>query len=218
MLQKAMVLALIGLLVFVPPIAPVMASGDTLWVENDYDWSSFTLDADGPSAALLLAALMIPVPMAALEPASLSEPQSPVFVASTQGTLGMMPVGDWATPIAEADMQDVRGGFNGLAFNVYFTGSFENLQAQASGQLTVGGGAVPGTTNAPPPNFSVQDGQVQISTVIGNFQGASGIFQIAQVPGSFNVVHNNLFIQIALVNVLNNSPIPNLATLFGAPK
>jgi hypothetical protein len=61
----------------------------------------------------------------------------------------------------------------------------------------------------------VENGEVKISTSIGNFNGASGIFQIAQVPGNFNVVHNQLFVQIAVVNVLNGSPVPSLASLFG---
>ena len=63
------------------------------------------------------------------------------------------------------------------------------------GQLLAGsnGAAVPA------PTFGISDGQVNIQTHIGEFQGASGIFQIAQVPGNFNVVNQNMFIQINLV-------------------
>jgi hypothetical protein len=52
-----------------------------------------------------------------------------------------------------------------------------------------------------------------IQTVIGGFAGATGIFQIAQVPGDFNIVHNNLFVQINL-GVAPSPAIPNLSTLF----
>ncbi|MGE0748332.1 MAG: hypothetical protein AB7K86_23930, partial [Rhodospirillales bacterium] len=74
-----------------------------------------------------------------------------------------------------------------------------------------------GATTAPAPNYSVgNNGDVQIQTVIGNFQGASGIFQIAQVPGNFNVVNNNLFVQ---VNILQDaSSLPSLPSLLNAAK
>jgi len=64
------------------------------------------------------------------------------------------------------------------------------------------------------PQVAVSDGQVRISNVIGNFQGATGIFQITQA-GSFNVINNNLFVQIAVINVLNGAAIPPMASLFG---
>jgi len=54
---------------------------------------------------------------------------------------------------------------------------------------------------------------VQIQTVIGNFQGATGIFQIADVPGNFNVVNNNLFVQLAIFEVTNAADIPALQSL-----
>ena len=127
------------------------------------------------------------------------------------GNLEKAPADTWATPLSDAELENVRGGFSGLAFNVFFTGFFDNL-GNTAGNLTVNDGGA--TTPAPPPNFSVQDGQVRISTVIGNFGGANGIFQIAQVPGSFNVVHNNLFVQIAVINVLGNATVPNLSNLF----
>jgi hypothetical protein len=130
------------------------------------------------------------------------------------GNLEKAPADAWATPLADAEMEDMRGGFSGLAFNVFFTGFFDNL-GNTAGNLTVNDGGA--TTPAPPPNFSVQDGQARISTVIGNFGGANGIFQIAQVPGSFNVVHNNLFVQIAVVNVLAGATAPGLSNLFSLP-
>jgi hypothetical protein len=127
------------------------------------------------------------------------------------GNLEKVPADTWATPLSDAELENARGGFAGLAFNVFFTGFFDNL-GNTAGNLTVNDGGA--TTPAPPPNFSVQDGQAMISTTIGNFNGANGIFQIAQVPGSFNVVHNNLFVQIAVVNVLENGTAPYLSNLF----
>ncbi len=53
--------------------------------------------------------------------------------------------------------------------------------------------------------ISVNNDQVQIQTVIGNFVGTTGVFQIVQVPGNFNIVNANLFVQI-FVNDLNIVP------------
>lgn len=131
--------------------------------------------------------------------------------AANLGTLGMMPTEDWATPLSDAEMAGIRGGYSGLAFGVFFTGYYDRVGA-VNGSLTVTEG---GSSPTPSPTFTAQDGEVRLSTSIGNFNGASGIFQIAQVPGSFNVVNNNLYVQIAVVNVLNGTPVPSLASLFG---
>ncbi len=128
------------------------------------------------------------------------------------GTLGLAPSASWATPMTDEEMGELRGGFAGLAFSVFFSGTFDSL-GNATGTLEVDTTGTFGT--APDPVVTVTDTEVQISTVIGDFQGASGIFQIASVPGSFNIVNNNLFIQIAIINVLNGAAIPTLQSLLG---
>lgn len=132
------------------------------------------------------------------------------FACAQSGNLAMMPNAAWATPLSDSEMGELRGGFDGLAFSVFFTGSIDSLGNTTSSTGTT-------TTGAPPPNVTVSDGTVRISSLVGNFQGANGIFQIAQVPGSFNVVNNNLFVQVALISVTNPTLIPNLATLLGPP-
>lgn len=111
------------------------------------------------------------------------------------GTLDLAPDGAWAQAMADHEMADLRGGFGGLAFSVFFSGGFDKL-GNAQGQLDVGSNGL----STPPPEFDLADNQVNIRTKIGNFQGASGIFQIAQVPGDYNIVNNNLFVQIAVFN------------------
>lgn len=111
------------------------------------------------------------------------------------GTLGLAPIGDWAQAISDAEMADLRGGFGGLAFSVFFSGGFDKI-GNAQGQLDVGTNGLA----VPPPEYALAGDQVSIRTEIGNFQGASGIFQIAQVPGDYNIVNNNLFVQIAVFN------------------
>jgi hypothetical protein len=40
---------------------------------------------------------------------------------------------------------------------------------------------------------------------VGDFQGASGVFQIIQSPGSYNVLNNNLWVAVTIVNVTNEA-------------
>ena len=170
-----------------------------------------------------------------------------VPASAGEGTLGLMAAEEWGTPLSDAEMEGIRGGFFGVSFGVYFSGYFDrfgqaagNLFVNTSGPLTSPptlGTAPPAGSSPPPPEagaalppppptgtlplpvpqptIRVEEGQVRIMTSLGNFNGASGIFQIAQVPGNFNVVHNQLFVQIAVVNVVGGSRIPNLASLFG---
>ena len=148
-------------------------------------------------SALLLAGLITVTPAMAME----------------RGTLGKAPGASWATPVSDRELGTMRGGFGGLAFSVAFTGTVDNV-GNVQGFLAVDPGA---TQAAPPPTFSNSDGQVHIQTSIGDFQGFSGILNVVQVPGSMNVVNNNLFIQIAVVNLTNTSTLPPLSTIFGTP-
>ncbi len=103
------------------------------------------------------------------------------------GTLDLMPRQSWAKPLTESEMSELRGGFRGIAFSAFVT--VENLQNDLTGTINA---------SAEPPIITTSNDQVNIQTVIGNFVGAGarGIFQIAQVPGDFNIVNNNLFVQI----------------------
>jgi hypothetical protein len=110
------------------------------------------------------------------------------------GVLGSQPE-NVAVVLADDQISEVRGGFSGLDFSVFFSGHVDSL-GQTEGQFMAGSNAL----QVPEPVFGISNGQVNIQTHIGDFQGASGIFQIAQVPGNFNVVNQNMFIQINLLN------------------
>lgn len=120
------------------------------------------------------------------------------------GTLGLAPDEAWARPLSDAEMAELRGGFNGLTFGVVFTGGLApNLEP--IGELTV---------TDPPAGTSVTqtgNGSVSVQAVVGSLGGASGVFQITQVPGSFNVVNNNLIVQINVVQSVG--AVPDLNTL-----
>ncbi|MEE8492444.1 MAG: hypothetical protein V3S25_00245 [Nitrospirales bacterium] len=144
---------------------------------------------------------------------------SPAPGAAAGGTLGMRPAGPWAVLLSNAELAAVRGGFFGIAFSVFFQGFFDSL-GNAAGQLTVNTGGltsadggvtvVPAGTPTVPADFTIQNTQVTISTALG----ASGILQVNQVPGSFNVVHNSIVINIAIIRLQNSAAISsNLSSL-----
>ena len=139
-----------------------------------------------------------------------AQPGKATFYMVNQDELGQR--------LSDEEMSKIRGGFLGMAFGVYFTGFWDNVGAM-EGSLTVNT-SVGDTATVP----SVEIGQtvdgVQISAAVGtiqggSFQGSSGIFQLSIVPGSFNIVNNNLFVQIAIVNVMNGGQIPSLSSLLG---
>jgi hypothetical protein len=136
-------------------------------------------------------------------------------VAGAQGTLYTANLANIGTPLADEDLDGMRGGMAGVAFSVFFT-TFVTSPTDLGSTLAV---QTPGSAGGPPVDPStfsnVQDGQVRVATIAGsNFQGASGLFVLTQVPGSNNVVLTSVNIQIAIINVPSVAAIPSLATLF----
>ncbi|HWA46342.1 MAG TPA: hypothetical protein VHA10_24200 [Hypericibacter adhaerens] len=112
----------------------------------------------------------------------------------------------WATPLNDEQMGEMRGGFAGLAFNVIMSGTIEHLADPGTGANGVAG--------APDPTVTQSDGMVNIQTAIGNFNGAQGVFQLANLDHSnFNVINQNMFVQIAIIDVANAASIPTIQTL-----
>src|SRR3989304_3759837 len=140
---------------------------------------------------------------------------SPAPAAAGGGTLGMTPSTAWSMLLSDTDLENIRGGVFGMAFSVFCQGFFDNL-GNAAGRLNFSAVApvnTGGTTGPPAPVVGVGNDQVRLFAGVGNLNGVSGILQINQVPGSNNVVHNNLFVQIAIINVQNNASLSNLSRL-----
>jgi hypothetical protein len=120
----------------------------------------------------------------------------PLRAGAGNGTLDLAPEADWAVPISDSEMAEMRGGLGGLAFNIAFTGYIDDL-GNVDGNFQFGPeGVVP----VGPPDFDFSNGDALISTQIGDFQGFEGIAQIQLVPGNFNFVQQNLFVQVVVVN------------------
>jgi len=111
----------------------------------------------------------------------------------------------WATPLNDSQMGEMRGGFAGFAFNVIMSGTLENLANTGSTNTTTG---------APDPTVTVGDGTVNIQTAIGSFNGAQGVFQIANLDhSSFNIINQNMFVQVALIDVANSADVPAIQSM-----
>jgi hypothetical protein len=113
----------------------------------------------------------------------------------------------WATPLNDTQMGELRGGFAGFAFNVIMSGTLENMANTGSTNTTT-------PTTASDPTVTLGDGTVNIQTAIGSFNGAQGVFQIANLDhSSFNIVNQNMFIQVALIDVANSADVPAIQSL-----
>jgi len=112
--------------------------------------------------------------------------------------------------MSERELQGIRGGYFGVAFSLVFGGLIDD-RSNVAGAITND----TGTVLEPPLEFSVKNGKTSVTTALGDFNGARGIFQINQVPGNFSVVHNNLSIQITLVTVQSSAGIPGLMSSMG---
>jgi len=118
--------------------------------------------------------------------------------------------------LADQELDQMRGGYSGFSFGVHFTGYWDTL-GNASGSLVYDGGAPTSLPSSPdlttPGDATAQmplgNGAV-VQAYVGNFNGASGIFQISQSPGSYNVIQNNLTVQIMMIHVANESVVPAL--------
>ncbi len=123
--------------------------------------------------------------------------------------------------LSDTEMDHIRGGYAGFSFGFTFTGYWDNT-GQIAGTLVANGNAGgsppvngPGGTTTQVNNTPVSETKAQLTNgnpvsmqaYLGNFNGARGIFQIVQSPGSYNVIHNNLTVQITILNVTSESAL-----------
>lgn len=130
-----------------------------------------------------------------------------------------------ATRLTDQQLNLIRGGMAGLHFGISFAGIFDKL-GNLTGRIFSGNENVPEelveavfTQSSASEKKTMDNHRINevaemqradvdgasISAYVGNFDGASGIFQITQSPGSYNVVTNNMTINISVYNFASES-------------
>ncbi len=127
-----------------------------------------------------------------------------------------MDLGVSLEPLADQELDQMRGGYSGFFFGIQFGGCWDNV-GNVSGSLVYGGNGQSGPPALPSGLTLTGNGSssepntgAAIQAYVGNFQGASGIFQISQSPGSNNIIQNNLTVQITLIRVATQAAVPDL--------
>ncbi len=119
--------------------------------------------------------------------------------AKEPGILHAFPAGDWALALSDQELGEIRGGISGVSFEVFamWFAEVSSVDDPTNGLILepVIAGSVGGPVSQ---TFGISNGEVNLITEIGDFNGGSGIFQIVQVPGSENIINNNLFINITV--------------------
>lgn len=149
--------------------------------------------------------------------AALSVAPAGAMDAKPNGNMDLMPYDvAWAVPVDDSELREMRGGFNGIAFSFWVQGSIEDLTTQTTTNPATTAVSPVTDVTATDLSFTSVNGDLQLGTVIsGNFQGASGIFQIASVPGSNVSVTNSLTMQVTVVNVVDSVSISALRDVMG---
>ncbi len=102
----------------------------------------------------------------------------------------------WAEELDNHEMAELRGA-GGLFFRMRVDA---NILPGTDGGTAPAVGGQNGLPAGLAPNVTVTDNVAEITMGIGNLpQGFSGIFQNISVPGNFNVVNNNMLMQVVIV-------------------
>lgn len=132
---------------------------------------------------------------------------SPVCIAEESSTrffeaIGLDPSAVWLHQMTDRQMAEERGGYNGIAFNVLMNGTIDAITS-TSGESPQG-----------PAQVTQGEGSVSVTTALGNYGGANGFFQIAEINGNMNIIQNTMYVQIAIVPESN---LPALQSFFFSP-
>ena len=139
-----------------------------------------------------------------------------------------------AIRLTDEELNQIRGGLGSISFGISFSGIFDKL-GNLSGKIFSGNDNVPqelieaaisqsglndagpDSTDTVPQGTLIETAEVDganISAYVGNFDGASGIFQISQSPGSYNVITNNMTINISIYNFASETQASGLLPRF----
>jgi len=124
--------------------------------------------------------------------------------------------------LGESQLEDMRGGYLGFYFAITFKGFWDtqgNKWAKVDYDAGINGDTQSGqvtltSTDGDAGDVTSQDGlQFQSTAVLGGLNGAEGVFQINQVPGSNNIVTNGLIVNLTVYNVAESQAPAVMETL-----
>ena len=129
-------------------------------------------------------------------------------VEEVRGNLAMMANLDWAERLEESEMADLRGGFGGYSFSLYWAGNVDQLGPNF-GNLTVNGN---GVTALPGGNLNnlVGDsagGQVFFESLAGSFSNFNGAAQSLNIIGNNIIAQQTMLLNLNIINVTDSTAL-----------
>lgn len=140
-------------------------------------------------------------------------------IADEAGNLGLAASLDWAEPLADEEMGELRGGIGGVSFSLYYAGFIENLGSSV-GNIAINSPDIdimPAGSDLSDLVGDTAGGQIFFENLAGSFQGFNGVAQSLNVIGNNNQVQQTMLINLNVINVADPSKlrIDSLSTLLG---
>ncbi len=122
------------------------------------------------------------------------------------GTLAMANL-DWAEPLEDSEMAEMRGGFGGYSFSLYWAGNIDSLGPNI-GNLAVNSNAVTPLAPGQTLNSLVGDsaaGQVFFESLAGSFSNFNGAAQAMTVIGNNIIAQQQMLLNLNIINVYDST-------------
>ncbi len=114
---------------------------------------------------------------------------------------------DWAEPLEDSEMAEMRGGFGGYSFSLYWAGNVDQL-GPSVGNFAVGNKAVsplaPGQTLSSLVGDSAA-GQVFFESLAGSFSNFNGAAQAMTVIGNNIIAQQQMLLNLNIINVYDST-------------
>ena len=123
------------------------------------------------------------------------------------GTLAMIADLEGAELLEDSEMAELRGGFGGFAFSLYFAGKVDNLGTTV-GNIAInsdGVGPLPAGTSLNDLVGNETGGQVFFENLAGSFSNFNGMAQSLNVIGNNINVQQQMLLQLNIINVADPS-------------
>lgn len=124
------------------------------------------------------------------------------------GTLALANL-DWAEPLEDSEMAEMRGGFAGYSFSLYWAGNVDALGPNV-GNFAVSSNNVSPLAPGQTLNSLVGDsaaGQVFFESLAGNFNNFNGAAQALTVVGNNIIAQQQMLLNLNIINVTDSTAL-----------